>query len=265
MALVVKGSQGFTEQPKKRKWTPEGGWVTEREWHGPNTDSVVRAQEEAVKALGAESISTDTGIPAIITASFSDNNNGGITVVDPDLSERNAVWELIPMQIDKLIETHPEIEASTGVEMAKAQKLIKEGKADDTLFNNAPFKTYLKLKMAGVDTYLIWTFTIRKTYSTTKASAKQLTFDNVGSCQEYNRIGVPASVKWQNIGTWVPSGALGSQAFTWVSFQSSVPQWYENPPVIRWNERTKQYDITREWLGAEAWSKNFYYNGTNDP
>jgi len=48
MALVVKGTQGFTEQPKKRTWTPETGWTTEREWHGPNTDSVVRAQEDAV-------------------------------------------------------------------------------------------------------------------------------------------------------------------------------------------------------------------------
>jgi hypothetical protein len=169
---------------------------------------------------------------------------------------------LIPLEVEKLIETHPEFSAANGGQsMALAQKLIKEGKGTDTLFATDPFKTYLQLKMAGVDSYLIWMYTIRKSYSIAKASVKKLTFPYAGQVISYNSIKVPQEVKWTRPGTFMPGVTLVPAAFTWVTFD----QWLEHPAQIKWNERSKQYDISVEWTGAESWSKNFYSGGTHDP
>jgi len=270
MALVIKGSNAFTEQPKRRNWTAATGWVTTREWRGPNTDSLVRAKETAVQNLGAESIDTDTGIPAVISAKFTDLN-GGATPVDIDNSERNAVWELIPLEVDKVLESCPRWNHAAAAAnktdasaITKIKDFLKKGDFDSAYALGGAYQDYAKLKTMGVETYTRYVFTIRKSYSIESASPKQLHFPNTMKVISYAAIGITPR-KGSSIIRWEQPKYYEMKEDTTVTWDNGTPinQWLEAPPSIRYNEATKKTDITIEWHGQVAYSGLLYNGGTH--
>lgn len=261
-APTILGANAFTEQAKKRRFANGTGWVTVRTWKGPNTDSLVRQQEDLIRTYGAVSIETDTSIPCTISGTFPDA--GGVTVGNQDQnSENNAVWELKKFEVDKKLASHPKWNTGDAAALKIAARLISEideairHRSCDPAMYSPPYCDYATLRILGTESYERYTYILTKSYSLAYATATKLDFANTMKCVTYQQIGVPQTVKWTEP---MFIDFIGGSDFTLMPLQ-----WLELPQDETWNQQTKKTDVIRTWKGAVSFSATLYNGGTGIP
>lgn len=264
MASVV-GANTFTEQPKEKKYVAGEGWTTIRTWLGPRAQ-LDQFVVDVVAPKLPQNIDVSYGTPAIIKAEFAGlpDDDGSLDSGFPGSSdavqeaEDNAVWELIPIQIDKPLATHPAFARSgqTPTVIEKIEKAIREGTATesdwDTDFGIANMNDYRNLRVKGTDSWRTWTWMIRKTIVIGRPVDLKAEEKNTQKIVQYGDIQVPDDVKWAQPEYRVWDGDV-------VTETKLIEEWMACPPVIRWTG--KKYEVTREWLGAVAWYSILYEGG----
>lgn len=260
-AETVQGATGFTEQPKKRTWQDGKGWFTTRSWEGPQ--SGVDAQVDTVKLLdpAPDAIRYTYGVPAVIEADFSETG-GTATTIDTE-DEASAVWELIAQPLEKDIRTHGYFNIS-GIStqmLEEVDNAIRRGTAGatdyDSLYSGMHLNSYRNHRLRGIEAYQSFSYIIRKTISTSKASTLDVDDVKPGQVVVFTTIGVPTTSKIQQ-----PTIRLYENS-AWTD--KAINEWLVMAPTIRWTKSTKRYDLVREWWGAEKWSQALYENGTYVP
>lgn len=265
MAQVVVGDSEFTEQPQEKRKQQGEGWVTIRTWKGPRA-SVDAFVNGTVANLDPKPQSIDVvyGTPAVVRATIMDDDEnsligggGGDPLTE---AEEEAVWELIPMQLDKALATHPafvEYNGAASVQVVELiEKALREGKAyetdwDDT-WGTQNMNDYRNLRSKGVDSWRTWTWTIRKTLSIGKAVDLQAEEANTQKIVDYAEIGIPDDVKWAQPTYRKYDGVAAAPQL--------INEWMAMPPTIRWVNR--KYEVSREWLGAVKWYQILYEGGS---
>jgi hypothetical protein len=257
MAQSVVGANTFTEQPKSKKKALGRGWVTVRTWHGPRAmaDEFISG---SIIPIGPTSIDVTEGTPAVITATFPDAE--AILSSDPlTEAEDEAIWELIPAPLDKILATHPAFQQSgqTPTAIESIEKALRDGTATETdwntLFGLANMNDYRNLRVKGVDSWRTWGWTIRKSISVGDAVLVAAEEVDTQKIVTYNQIGIPDDVKWSQPKYKIWDGVKAAEP-------KLIDEWMACPPTIKYSR--KKYDIVREWIGAVKWYKIMYEGGT---
>ena len=259
MSTVI-GANIFTEQPLSRSYRRGIGWVTIRKWAGPNDETLIGAKEDDILLTAPESIRTQKGVVTFIEAEYP-NVSGGQAFEEDTENEQNAIWELIPQEIDKPLATHPVFqESGLSVEfIEKIEKAIKEGVATETDWNTESgliqCNNYRNLRVRGVESYRIWSHIIRKSFSSSRESLLKAAEANTQKVVTYDQIGLPTTVKWSQPGIRVWDGAAVVEPVPHL-----LNEWLVGPPTIRYEG--KKFTISKEWVGAEKWYAILYEGGT---
>ena len=281
---VVKGTSGFTEQPRRRRWINGRGWVTVRTYEGALNDTNIDALVATLQAADYEEIEVTRAWPTVITAQLPDPYDP--TDSNADGSSRSEEWELVPFVLDKALGTHGKFQGSGMVPETLAaidadlRAGTAYGKDYDTIYGAGfNFQNYSKLRSLGVDTWRTFGFTLRmvKTYERNSGYVRdyQQAAVNQGKVIAWDKIGVPDTAKierpWVRLyvgaGEGVPAAAFrpGFAAAAWAELW--INEWLVHPPAIRFGKqgRVKTRQITQEWAGAVQWSSVLYDGGTHTP
>ena len=265
MSQTVVGLNGFSEQPKRRQKIRGSGWVTIRTWHGPRA-KVDECISDTVTPLDPEDINVVEGTPAVIEATFVDDESSQSASTDPfALAEDEAVWELIWSPLEKALGTHGYFQPSSGNLVALGaqeaiQKAIRDGTAYSTDWNSIysgqgfdHAQDFSNLLLKGTDTWRTWTPVIRKTMSVGRRINFNIDNPDAQKVIEYNAIGLPPDVKWAQpkMRLYVPQVGWGERAFN---------EWLTSPANITY--RRKKHEIVWEWIGAVRWYACLYEGGT---
>lgn len=283
---VVKGTSGFTEQPRRRRWVNGRGWVTVRTYEGALNDTNIDALVATLQAADYEEIEVVRAWPTVITAQMPDpfSPSDGNT----DGSSRSEEWELASYALDKALATHGKFNSSavSPLGLAAVDADIRAGtaysKTYSTLYaegSESNYDNYAKLRGMGVDTWRTFGFTLRvtKTYERTSNYVRdyQQAAENQGKVIAWDKIGVPDSAKierpWVRLyigaAESVPAAAYrpGFSGTGWAELW--VNEWLVSPPSVRFGKqgRAKTRQITQEWAGAVQWSSVLYDGGTHTP
>jgi hypothetical protein len=243
---IVLGVNAFTEQPERRRFQQGIGWNRIRSWKGPQ--ALYDAFIGEVLIDQPEDVSVTKGVPCTIEATYAED----------DPSQEEVIWELIPSAMDKTLGSHPAFNtsSSTAEVIEQVEKDIRNGTAYqrdyDTEFTSLNMNDYAKLRLKGVDSYRVWTFTIRKTVTTARAATVKAEQADTQKVISYAQIGLPTDVKWvqPSMVEWAGSGTPSP---------IDIDQWLATPPTVRYEK--KRYSITKEWIGAVEWYKILYYGG----
>jgi hypothetical protein len=257
---TILGINGFTEQPRRREYQIDKGWVSTRTWEGPQ--ALVDAFVDTLQVLEPppEQIRYEYGVPAKVEADFPaiGGTTGGELPSDI-VDENNAVWEMIGQQLEKDIRVHGiyNISGASPAAVEKVDESIRRGKAGDVNWDTAypgfNLNNYRSHRLNGIEAYTSFSYIVRKTISTNKKSALYANDVVPGKVVAWSAIGVPETSKIRQ-----PKVAKYSGGWT----DALITEWLVMSPTIRWTSSTKRYDIVREWWGAEKWSGALYQGGS---
>lgn len=280
-AEQVIGINAFIEQPIKRTFSRQSGWVTVRTWIGPQALAEDKADE--LELTGVESMEVEKGVPAIITASYPDD--AGSTRNEDQQAEENAVWEIQCCDMEKDLRTHGKFNYSiaSGPILALIDKELEQGIAQgassygskdyDALYpSKGELNRYVALKGIGVESYLSFRWTVRKTVSTSRRSTLkwQNTYgdENIpdGKIVAWSKILVPANAKIVQPALYVyggPTVFAGSTGWTFLA----IDEWMQKPAQVTYEKsgRNRKFQMVREWIGAVTWSGTLYSGGSANP
>lgn len=255
MTQTVLGATTFSEQPKRRNKVRGRGWVRVRTWMGPRA-SVDEFITGTVNSLDPESIEVSEGTPAIITATFPDEETG----IDAlQQAEDEAIWELLPYDLDKALAQHPSfaVSGTSPKAIETIEKAIRDGTASDRDFD-AEFglnniNNFRDIRIRGVDSFRTWGYIIRKTISVGRKVLVQVAQKETQKVVQYSEIGLPSDIKWLQpvYREWNGVGP---------AVEKPIAEWLAAPPSIRYTK--KKYEIVKEWLGAVQWYATLYEGGT---
>jgi hypothetical protein len=282
---VVKGANAFTEQPKRHKFVQGRGWFKIREWHGPLDETKIATQIADILALGTcENITVTRDWPTTIEASFPAGDNfADESSNDEVTSEASAEWTLEPYDLEKPLGTHGQFNASgnSGPCMAAIDRDLKAGSAVGVDYHiiypsMGAMNEYADLKGHGVESWLTFGYTLRKTITTDSAfdlvRRLLLNAKNLGKVITWDEIGVPADSLIQQ--PWAHIYASTIDGFT--KFRSNGPggwadvyfdEWLVKPPAVTYLRQgaVRKRQIRQEYLGALAWSETLYHGGKGKP
>lgn len=266
---VVVGNNIFHEQPEAKRLV-DGVWKRTRTWIG--SDALVDDKVDDVVALSPapEEVSVQRGFPAVIEAQFGDDGAGAES--GTDIAERTAVWELIGQDLEKPIELHPMFNTSGSSTSAIEQmnEAIRKGTARgtnwDTVFGNGSnAQKFVNYKLRGIDSFISFTYIIRKTIVFSSAVALRAEFSTSqvntipGKVCTYAQINVPARAKFEQPRVHTAST---SNPTTWTD--PTLDQWLIKAPSVKWQKGKQLWEFTREYWGAEKWA-DLYELGTYVP
>jgi len=244
----VLGVNAFTEQPERLRYQSGLGWVSTRSWKGPQ--ALYNGFINEVMLEEPEDVTVTKGVPCTIEATYSQDQPG----------EEEIIWELIPSAMDKTLGSHPTFNTSgTSYKVMEIiERDIRNGTAGeidyDAEWGIPNMNIYAQLRLKGVDSYRVWTFTIRKTTATSSGSTVQAQQDDAQKVVSYAQIGLPGDVKWVQPSMVVWDGTTATK--------TDIDQWLATPPTVRYEK--KRYSITKEWIGATQWYKALYSGGKAD-
>lgn len=256
--LVSIGLQDFTEQPKEYRYD-NGYWKLIRRWEGP-PDLLVTAMQTVQATTIPDSIVAVQGVPGTIQATYGDQDPTSNT--PPEVAaEDAAVWELLVPQLEKGLRTHGQFLIS-GVSVSVMEEIdeaIRKGFARNVDWAakfggaiGAAAQKYCNYRLRGVDSYISFSFVVRKTLSFSNPVNLQAMFANAneipGKVIGWNAIGVPAAAKFQQ-----PKIHLfdeNAQAFQ----DRPINEWLVMGADVQWDKVKNIWTIRRDWMGAEAWA-----------
>jgi len=277
----VIGVNAFIEQAKKRTFSRQNGWATVRTWIGPKAKAEAKADE--LELDGAESIDVQEGVPAIITATYPDD--AGDTRDEDNQAEANAIWEIQCSEMEKDLRTHGKFNKSisSAPVLALIDKELEQGiaigassygsKDYDTLYaDKGELNKYVALKGMGVESYLSFRWTVRKTVSSSRKST--LKWQNAygpqnipdGQIVEWSKILVPNNAKIVQPALYIFGGpTVDGSSNDWHFLP--INAWMQKPATVTYEKsgRNRKYQLVREWIGAVTWSGTLYCGGTADP
>lgn len=282
MPEQIIGVDAFTEQPVKRTWTPDKGWIKTRTWLGPQDQADTKAQE--IKDLyDPDDINIEEGVPCTIIATFS--STASVSGGDDEQQAKDAaIWELDGVRMEKDLRTHPafNLSGASDTQLENADNALKRGTAGAIAWDAAlNIDDYVKLRLRGTTSYLAFYWVIRRTMTTARAADVRAAMDNIYYVFDYtqngdgatNRLGIedfPSTnfkrVKWAQPSVTFWDGATQTP--------QRVTQWLKMPPSVR-SVNTKWVQVINEWWGAVGydgcagslggWSKTLYYKGQSSP
>lgn len=245
MSARVLGSTDVVAQPMRRRWRKGKGWSTVRSWRGPLAAIEALARDPLVDDAEEMEIKEQGGGHAELEAVYAYDLRNGSAGRD----ELNEIWETFPQEIQKPIAQAAAIRAVTSSAswLEQADKHIREGDAvawKDASGNAVPaaIKSYVELKLAGVEAFTIWVDVIQKTTRCGSASALKASYSGAGA--------VTATIAGFN-----PTLAR-------FALPSGVEFLKERPAV---QEVVGGYHIVERWRTAEKWSATLYSGGTGTP
>jgi len=277
-AQEVKGTNAFTEQPKRREYVQGRGWVTKRVWRGPRALLDAKAQD-LLDALEPESMLTVAGTPAEIEVEVPDP--GGLAEQSAATEEKDTAWELIPVRIERDLSAHGYFNSTSmnaGV-IEAIEEALKHGEGaayEAELAGNQPMLDYLALRIRGVEAFSTYTWMMKATMVTRKTGDVRAAMANIGKVHTYaeaigstpvNPNATPLSAstfKWNpptilHYTNWEEAGAYGAG---WQEIP--VNEWLKQPPEVRQYTagRRKCVAISMEYHGAVSWSSALYARTT---
>ena len=273
MAEVIQGSEEFTEQPAERR-TDDGETKLVRTWLGPQAGLSAKLIEVNNMSPTPESTKSFNGVPAMVQATFPDQEDDED---DPAArAEAAAVWELIPQQINKPLATHGYFNVSgSALEMLEAaDEAIRKGTARKTNWDAAPYvgyhiQSYVNHRLRGIDTYVAFTYIVRRTVVFNSATFLQAEFSTApeahklpGVITTWERIGVPDSAKFTKPKIHSAKHNVFGDG-QWEDLE--LDEWLVMAPSVKWQRGKKRWELVREWWGAEKWSSALYQYGTYVP
>lgn len=269
---VIKGVNGFTEQPIERVRRLGEVMKTIRRWEGPQALAdafmvgVHNAQGGSFPSVPPVSLRLKKGVPATIEAEYV--GDGDQTIVDmPDqdsLSQEEAVWEQVPADLEKPIETHGfyNLSGFTPAILETINTAIRKGVAGatnwDSLFGNFNFNSFRNHKLRGMDTYIPQSYIVRQTITTTSLSFILQPAVPAGKIITYAQIFIPISAHFQQ-----PKTHQYLQTGQWDDVL--VNEWMVKAPSVTWSRSKRLWTLQREWWGAEKWSGALYHGGSYVP
>jgi len=266
-AEIVLGANEFTEQPVRTE-TIDGEKKVIRTWEGPQ--ALLSDKVAEINVMEPEKLLTQTGVPARIEAVFPDS---GEDEEDPVArAERTAVWELIGQDLDKALAVHPYYNRSgaTVKMIEEADEAIRKGTARktawDTLYSGMHIQHYVDLRLRGVDTYVSFSYIVRKTIVFNNAAPILLEYST-----EQDSLTIPGTIiQWNQI--QVPSTAKFEQPKVHTYDQNTEPwqdvllnEWLVKAPTLKWQKNKRIWELSRDWWGAEKWPMHIYDGGTYEP
>jgi len=246
---LVVGANEFTEQPERRRYQSGQGWTRVRTWIGPK--ALADAKIAEIEVDQPDDINITKGVPCVIEASYAEETT----------TEDTSIWELIPSAMDKALATHPAFNtnSTSGIVLGLIEKDMRQGisyNVDyDTGYSSLNYNEYRDLRLRGVDSYRVWTWTIRKTTTTGRTALLQVDEADQQKVISYAAIGIPDDVKWAQPKMRVWNGSTPQDPV-------NINEWLVAPPSVRYER--KKYTITKEWIGAAKWYKYLYEGGTAD-
>ena len=261
---TVVGPSDFVEQPKRTDET-DGIETTIREWQGP-ASGVEDKIDEIKEELSPDSISVEKSPRSVIIATFADVPLD-VAAMDP---EDNAVWELIGQDLQKPLQVHPYYHTTDVAPsmIERADQMIRKGTAGsidwDTEYGAAfHMQHYVSLRLFGIDSYIDFSYIIRKTYTFSNEADFKAEFsmpkDIPGTVISWNDLVVPDRVKFEQpkVHHW------DKNAEAWVD--KLLVEWLVKSPNVKQQKRPKGWQLIREYWGAEAWAKYIYDGGSWEP
>ena len=268
---VVKGFDGFTEQPQKRIVTPGEPTKLIRTYQGPQHladtfEEQLRNQYSILKLVNQK------GVPATIEIELNEEGDAS----DPDLKTiAEVTWSLNWEREMKDLRSHGWFNVSGAavgvmeeIDLAIKSKTGAFSTDWDAKSNLTHMNDYRDCKLKGINQYMAFAPTVRATlvmgrYTKLNAPAV-MTTQIVG----WGDITLPfAAGSAQN-----PSSGGLDQPVLYeysagnVSFMAiPVNQWLVCPVQRNFTRSTKRYEMDFEWLGATAYIGCLYSGGTSEP
>lgn len=279
---VVKGTNGFTQQPSRNRYVAGRGWYEVQTWMGPNNDTLRTAKENDLIAAGAEEVESDEGWPTIITALFPSNAVDYASISSD--SDETAEWSLEPFDLQKDLSTHGTFHGSAAAATALAaiDAEIKRGNGYDrdwtaeypSLGSGTNALTYYgKLRSMGVDSYLTHGFVLRAVETWDRGALYEngqrwLKSIQAGAVISWASIGVPSSAKISQPWVLIYVSPIWGSPYSGSGWQRvPVGEWLAKPPAIRWARQGKvqKRQVVWEYVGAVGYSSTLYDGGSAVP
>lgn len=242
MTQLVRGYDGVTEQPKRKRKSGSGGWTTLREFRGPK--AAINALKYDPLLAGADEMEvTEGGSNARLTASYPFDDDAPGSDRGAELS---VVWECQPQELDKDLRAHPAF-ANLEKEIAAVDRLIDEGKADQVL--NADPGTWAAATLKYVNLRLIGTTNFKDDYYYVTKTTK------CGRASDVKAAAVGARVVVSVADLKIPDTAKITLPAGW--------QALKGKPAV--TQVPGGWMIVERWLVVEKWSGTLYTGGSGTP
>jgi len=257
-AVKVQGYNGFTLESQDYKFQRERGWYLQQIWKGPLEKMWLFMQ--SLDAVDADQISATTGNPAIIVI---DTPYAVAWSNEVTQAIQDAIWELIPEPVDKILSSHPVFKVGAGKGyLAEIDRAIDSGDMPtitqnwDTKYTDGGGKLdiYRDLRMGGTDTYESGVWRVRQTIVVSRKSAYQANAAAAWTVLTWDHIGVPANSKFicPVVSQW-----------TGETFEPmALADWLDMGTEVTWNRNQHKWHISREWVGSVMASGTIYKGGT---
>lgn len=262
---VILGRDEMIEQPARMEYERGQGWKLIRTWIGPPSRVDAKAQEILGYVPPPNALRIERGVPSVITTEFPLGKLGMDPPENSDVEE--IVWELTGEEQDSDIRTHGYFNLS-GISpglIEAADDAIRRGIARKTDWNSGIYSGfhidyYVACRLRGIESYRQFTYRLTRTLRTGSASAikEDFTGHQPGKIIKWDEIGVPVTSKFQRpkLHVYDPQ----SQAWT----DKDIDEWLTCAPTVRWDRRTRRWELARSWIGAEKWAKYIYDGGSWD-
>lgn len=274
MAQIVLGTNGFTEQPIRRKYVDGQGWTTVRTFQGPRDLGDAKA-EELITTLEPSDLDIVYGTPAEISVTVPDP--GGQAQNLNDSEERAIVWNLRPVFVERALSSHGYFNESSSYAqtMQIIDDAIEHGEGESVRASIAAVQNmvdYLDLRLRGVEAFTTYTWMMVCSIVTRKTGDLKSSMTNVGKVVSYseavgstpvNPNSTPIStsgIHWErptirHYCNWEEAGVYGEG---WQDIP--VNDWLKQPPDVQESRQNgrRVITLTQEYHGAVSFSKVLY-------
>lgn len=238
------GTNGATEQPRRLRWSPQGGYFTVRSWKGPKT-----AIDEIANQLSTAGVPWEN--QQLVAGQWQISSEAP-NAVDPGTGSGTELpvdnWELLPGEQEKDI-LEADLEVINSIPQTELQTL------KDGILNPAPSKSpalsnstaidLYALMLNGVKTTKVHAPILRHTQTVSRSWATKAAMTNVGRIIA-NATLIGSGANSEN----VPAGfliALGEAPFINSSNRTGLAYgWYKGFPTLGVGADNK-LNITQEW------------------
>jgi len=122
---------------------------------------------------------------------------------------------------------------------------------------------YRNHKLRGIESWITFSYVIRKTITTTNATTLKLKFIQIpGTIITYNSIGVPSWAKFTQPKVHLFNADPGTPN-VWSNID--LDQWMVKAPTQRWQKGKKAHELIQEYWGAVGYSSVLYEHGNYTP
>ena len=271
---VIKGLDGFTEQPVRRSKSQGEQWVTTREFQGPQ--HLAAGKEDELLLLSPLSISTTLGVPATIT--IETEEGGGSVEVGPEAqgvrdntSINETVWELDWNRVETDLRDNSFIKYLAGSGNLFTDTIdaaLAKGTASaidyDTLLGANGYNAYRDCKLRGINSFVEFQPILKATVTASFKTQIELPPVSAGKIIAWNDIALPiGNAKKPPNNITQPTLHIRQAGGAWGD--PVVDQWMIMPCRKQFVRSSRQWTFGFEWQGAVTYCGFLYDGGLGTP